>query len=32
MLLRGIFAIVIGFQLRGLRHEEPPVPTAGLAT
>jgi uncharacterized membrane protein HdeD (DUF308 family) len=33
MLVRGIFAIVIGFKLRGLRHEEPPpVHTAGLAT
>ena len=33
MLLRGVFAIVVGFKLRGLRHEEPPtVHTAGLAT
>jgi uncharacterized membrane protein HdeD (DUF308 family) len=32
MLLRGVFAIVVGFQLRGLRHEEPPAQTAGLAT
>ena len=33
MLIRGIFAIVIGFKLRGLRHEEPPpVHTANLAT
>ncbi len=33
MLVRGIFAIVIGFKLRGLRREEPPpVQTAGLAT
>jgi uncharacterized membrane protein HdeD (DUF308 family) len=33
MLLRGIFAIVIGFKLRALRHEEPaPVHTANLAT
>ena len=33
MLVRGIFAIVVGFKLRGLRHEEPPqVHTAGLAT
>jgi uncharacterized membrane protein HdeD (DUF308 family) len=33
MLLRGVFAIVVGFKLRGLRHEEPPsVSTAGLAT
>src|SRR3954462_1280745 len=33
MLVRGIFAIVVGFKLRGLRHEEPPsVQTAGLAT
>jgi uncharacterized membrane protein HdeD (DUF308 family) len=33
MLVRGIFAIVIGFKLRGLSHEEPPaVHTAGLAT
>jgi uncharacterized membrane protein HdeD (DUF308 family) len=33
MLLRGIFAIVIGFKLRALRHEEPaPVHTATLAT
>jgi uncharacterized membrane protein HdeD (DUF308 family) len=33
MLLRGVFAIVVGFKLRSLRHEEPPpVHTAGLAT
>jgi uncharacterized membrane protein HdeD (DUF308 family) len=33
MLARGIFAIVIGFKLRSLRHEEPaPVHTANLAT
>jgi uncharacterized membrane protein HdeD (DUF308 family) len=33
MLVRGIFAIVIGFKLRGLRHEEPPaVQTATMAT
>ncbi len=33
MLTRGIFAIVIGFKLRGLRHQEPPpVHTANLAT
>jgi uncharacterized membrane protein HdeD (DUF308 family) len=33
MLVHGIFAIVIGFKLRGLRHEEPPpVRTATLAT
>src|SRR3954466_11323579 len=33
MLLRGVFAIVVGFKLRGLRHEDPPpVHTAGLAT
>jgi uncharacterized membrane protein HdeD (DUF308 family) len=33
MLTRGIFAIVIGFKLRALRHEEPPpVQTANLAT
>ena len=33
MLLRGVFAIVVGFKLRGLRHEEPPsVQSAGLAT
>jgi uncharacterized membrane protein HdeD (DUF308 family) len=33
MLFRGIFSIVIGFKLRGLRHEEPPpVHTANLAT
>jgi uncharacterized membrane protein HdeD (DUF308 family) len=31
MLVRGIFAIVVGFQLRGLRHQEP-AQTAGLAT
>jgi uncharacterized membrane protein HdeD (DUF308 family) len=32
MLVRGIFAIVAGFRLRGLRHEEPPTIQAGLAT
>ncbi|WP_081686036.1 HdeD family acid-resistance protein [Candidatus Solirubrobacter pratensis] len=33
MLIRGIFAIVIGFKLRGMRHgEPPPVHTANLAT
>jgi uncharacterized membrane protein HdeD (DUF308 family) len=34
MLLRGIFAIVIGFKLRSLRHSDdpPPVHTANLAT
>ena len=33
MLVRGIFAIVVGVKLRGLRHEEPPqVHSAGLAT
>jgi uncharacterized membrane protein HdeD (DUF308 family) len=33
MLVRGIFAIVIGFKLHGLRDEQPaPVHTANLAT
>jgi uncharacterized membrane protein HdeD (DUF308 family) len=33
MLFRGVFAIVLGFKLRALRHQEPPpVHTANLAT
>jgi uncharacterized membrane protein HdeD (DUF308 family) len=32
MLVRGIFAIVVGVKLRGLRHEEPPPVQASLAT
>jgi uncharacterized membrane protein HdeD (DUF308 family) len=32
MLVRGIFAIVVGIRLRGLRHEEPPTVQAGLVT
>jgi hypothetical protein len=33
MLIRGLFAIVVGFKLRGLRNEEEPPPVhASLVT
>jgi uncharacterized membrane protein HdeD (DUF308 family) len=32
MLVRGLFAIVVGFKLRGLRNEEPQQTHASLAT